>query len=431
MRRPTPGALLAVLALAGTAACGGLTGAGEAQEPADAAGTLTVWLQTDARTLWPKSVEAATAEFHRAYPKVQVSVAYQAWTDHLSKFDAAAQARRVPDVIELGTSETAQYNAAGAFLDLAPRTAEFDNSADWQKGLADACHLDGKLYCVPYYGGTRAVVYRKDLLADAGVTRPPATWAELRSAVAALAERHRDDQGFSPFYLPGQHPYGALPFVLDAGGAIASRGPDGRWRSELSSPAAITGLKNWKSLVDAGMRGDRTANDLGAAPALAAGTAAMSFSTNGQLVKVFGPEGDPALKDRIGSFPMPSPARTGQVVPPYLGGSVLAVPAMSRHRQWATEWTRRFTATAREKEFLAGGFLANTTTLTSDDPQRAGYFQGLEHSWSVPAAENWAAVEKANLVKQMLVAIATGRATPEDATRAYGKKIEALLNTPT
>ncbi|WP_371494404.1 extracellular solute-binding protein [Kitasatospora sp. NBC_00374] len=430
MRRPTRGALLAALVLAATAGCGGATGSGEAQEPADAAGTLTVWLQTDAQTLWPKSVDAATAEFRRKYPKVEVSVAYQVWTDHLAKFDAAAQAGHVPDVIELGNSETAQYNAAGAFLDLAPRTAEFDNSADWQKGLADACHLDGKLYCVPYYGGTRAVVYRKDLLADAGVTQAPRTWAELQAAVAALAERHRDDRGFSPFFLPGQHPYGALPFVLDAGGSIASRGPDGRWKSDLSSPAAIAGLKNWKSLVDAGMRGDRTANDLGAAPALAAGTAAMSFSTNGQLVKVFGAEGDPALKDRIGSFPMPSPARAGQVVPPYLGGSVLAVPAMSRHQQWAAEWTRQFTSTEREKEFLAGGFLANTMKLTSDDPQRAGYFQGLEHSWSVPPAENWAAVEKANLVKQMLVDIATGTAGPEDATRDYGKKIEDLLNTP-
>lgn len=374
-------------------------------------------------------MEAATAEFRRLYPQVQVSVAYQAWADHLAKFDAAAQADTVPDVIELGNSETALYNGAGAFVDLSARRADFDGSSGWQKPLLDACSLDGRLYCVPYYGGTRAVVYRRDLLADAGIERPPASWTELLDAVRALADRHRDEPGFSPFFLPGQHPYGALPFVFDAGGAIATRRPDGRWHCELSSPASVAGLRNWKALVDAGMRGDRTANDLGAAPALAAGTAAMSFSTNGQLVKVFGKEGDPALKDRIGSFPMPSPTRAGRYAPPFLGGSVLAVPAKSGHQRWATEWIRRFTSTEREKEFLAGGFLANTMALTSDDPQRAGYFTGLEDSWSVPPADNWAAVEKANLLRQLLVDIATGRSSPEDATRRYGRRIEDVLNT--
>ncbi|MFD3870076.1 extracellular solute-binding protein [Streptomyces sp. NPDC058623] len=428
MKRLSPCAVLTLCLAASLTACTSSSPGTGSQAGAEDKGTLTVWLQVEAQSLWPKSVESATAEFRKKYPDVTVTVSYQAWADHLSKFDAAAQAGKVPDVIELGNSETAQYTAAGAFIDLGGQRGRFDNSATWQKGLVDACAVAQKLFCVPYYGGTRAVIYRKDLLAEAGVTQPPRTWKELQNAVRALADKNRGNTNFSPFFLPGQHPYGALPFVFDAGGSIASQNAEGRWTSQLSTPASLSGLKNWKALVDAGMRGDRTANDLGAAPALAAGRAAMSFSTNGQMAKVFGPEGDPALKEKIGSFPMPSPTKDGEIAPPYLGGSVLAVPAKSGHQQWATEWIRHFTATERQKEFLAGGFLANTMTLTSDDPQRAGYFKGLEKSWSVPPAKNWAAVEKANLIKQMLADIASGKSTPEEATTAYGKKIEEVLN---
>ncbi|MEE4542418.1 extracellular solute-binding protein [Streptomyces sp. V4-01] len=424
-------AALAALLSAGAAACGsGGDDKGGGKDPGpSASGTLTVWLQVDAQTLWPKSVAAATADFNKKYPKVKVSVQYQAWADHLTKFDASAQAGKEPDVIELGNSETAQYVQAGAFTDLTAQRATFDGSAKWQKGLLDACTNAGRLFCVPYYGGTRAVVYRKDLFAAAGITGTPKTWTELRADIATLMAAHKDDKGFSAFFMPGQHPYGALPFVYDDGGKIASQGADGKWTSELSSPADVRGLKTWKSLVDAGMRGDRTGDDLGAVPALVAGKAAMSYSTNGQLVQVYSQDkGDPALKGKVGSFPMPSPTKPGSWTPPYLGGSVLAVTAKSRQQALAREWLRDFTSTAREKEFLAGGFLANTLDLTSADPERAGYFTGLENSWSVPAAKNWAQVEKNLTVKQMLADIATGRLSVEAATAKYGKQMEDTLN---
>lgn len=420
-------AALATLLLA--AACGSGGGSGQKDQSASASGKLTVWLQVDAQNLWPKSVAAATADFHRKFPKVKVSVQYQAWADHLTKFDASAQANKVPDVIELGNSETAQYLQAGAFADLTAQKSTFDGSARWQKGLTDACEFGGKLYCVPYYGGTRAVVYRKDLFAAAGITQPPKDWKGLLADVRTLMAKHKGQQGFSAFFLPGQHPYGAFPFVYDNGGQIASKGSDGKWKSDLDSPADIQGLKNWKTLMDAGMRGDRSGDDLGAVPALVAGKAAMSFSTNGQLVQVYSKDtGDPKLKGKVGSFPMPSPTKEGSYAPPYMGGSVLAVTAKSKEQTWAEQWLREYTSTAREKEFLAGGFLANTLDLTSGDPERAGYFVGLEQSWNVPPAKNWAQVEKNLTIKQMLAAIATGKMSIEDATSSYGKKMEQTLN---
>lgn len=116
-RIATATAAIGVL-LGATAACG--SSSSSSKPPTDdktASGAITVWLQTDAQTLWPQAVTDAEAAFNKVYPDVKVTVSYQAWTDHLTKFDAAAQAHTAPDVIEFGNSETGQYVAAGALKD--------------------------------------------------------------------------------------------------------------------------------------------------------------------------------------------------------------------------------------------------------------------------------------------------------------------------
>ncbi|BFU43312.1 extracellular solute-binding protein [Krasilnikovia sp. MM14-A1004] len=413
------GALLA-------AACTG----GDAHPAADdpnGPGAITVWLQTDAQTLWPQAVTDATAAFHQTYPDVKVTVVYQSWTDHLTKFDAAAQTGAVPDVLEFGNSETAQYIAAGALADLTTDRASFDNSPTWLDGLTASCTGGGRLFCVPYYGGSRAVIYRKDILADAGISRPPATWAELLADVRAVAARHAADPNFSAFYMPGSYPYGGLPFVFDAGGQIATQSADGRWHATLDSAPAQAGLAHWKTLIDAGYKGDRTKTNVNSYVQLVSGEAAMFYDTSGQMSAVFGPKGDPALKDRIGTFALPSPSTAGRLVPPFLGGSDLAVPKASAHPLWAREWIRSFTSSDRQKQFIDGGFLANTTTITSADPLRAAFSAAVAHAWFVPPAPNWAQVEKDKVINQMLVEVASGRPIA-DATGAADAAIEKSLN---
>jgi N,N'-diacetylchitobiose transport system substrate-binding protein len=414
--------LLAGCVVLATAACGG------GKDEASTKGSLTVWLQVDAQNLWPQAVADTTAEFNKQFPDVTVTVAYQAWTDHLAKFDAAAQASTVPDVIELGTTEMAQYMAAGAFADLTAKKSTFDNSGTWVKALSDAATYDGKLYGIPYYGGDRAAIYRTDLLTDAGVSTPPATWQELNDAVGKLAAKHKADPTFSAFFLPGQHQYSALPFVIDAGGQIAVQGSDGKWDAQLSSPASVAGLKNWKALMDAGYKGDRTINDLTAFSTMVAGKAAMFYDTTGQMKKVFGKDGDASLKDKIASFRMPSPTKPGGFLPTFMGGSALAIPAKSKHQDWAEAWLKLYTNSARQQAVIAGGFLANTTTVAPTDPQFKGYAEALQDTFTIPAAKNWAQVEKTKILLNMLVDIATGKKTVEEATAAADTAIEAALN---
>jgi N,N'-diacetylchitobiose transport system substrate-binding protein len=414
----------ALLAAAACSSGGG--GAAPAAEDTNAAGTITVWLQTDAQTLWPQAASAATTVFNKTYPNVKVEVVYQAWTDHLTKFDASAQAGTAPDVIEFGNSETAQYIYAGALADLTADKSKFDNASSWLDGLTASCTMGGKLFCVPYYGGARAVTYRKDIFADAGITKPPATWQELLADVQTIATKHASDPNFSAFHMPGSYPYGGLPFVYDAGGQIATQSGD-KWTATLSAPEAQKGLANWKALIDAGYKGDRTKTNVNSYVQLVSGTAAMFYDSSGQMSAVFGAKGDPALKDKIGTFPLPSPTHAGQVVPPFMGGSDLAVPKSAKHPNWSKAWIKAFTSADIEQQIVAGGFLANSKTISSSDPLMAAFSASMAHTWFVPLAKNWAQVEKDKIINQLLVDVATGKSIA-DATKAADAAIEKDLN---
>ena len=154
----------------------------------------------------------------------------------------------------------------------------------------------------------------------------------------------------------------------------------------------------------------------------------MFYDSSGQMGATFGPKGDATLKDKIGTFPMPSPTNAGQFLPPFMGGSDLAVPTSSKNAAMAEAWIRAYTATPIEQQFVKGGFLANTKTLTSDDPLLGAFSDELAHTWFVPLATNWAQVEKDNITKTMLVAIATGKQTIDQATKAADQAIDKDLN---
>src|SRR6476619_5355344 len=143
------------------------------------ANKLTVWLQVDAQSGWPDVVAAANQQFQKDHAGWTVDVQYQNWGDHLQKFDATLAGGNTPDVIEMGNTEMVKYMAAGAFADISSSKGQFDNSANWLKGLAASGVYGGKLYGVPYYAGSRVVTYRTDVYNKAGISKLPTSLAQF------------------------------------------------------------------------------------------------------------------------------------------------------------------------------------------------------------------------------------------------------------
>src|SRR5256886_14732782 len=194
-------ATFSVLGLAAAlvaAACGGTA----TNNPATQSGTLTVWLMNGSA---PQSViDSVNADFKAKYPKVTVKVEIQQWGDIGTKLDTAFGGNNPPDVIELGNTLVAKYAAADALENISGKKSSFDNSNTWLQSLTDSCTVNSKLYCVPYYAGSRAIIYRKDFFTAANV-QVPTSMDDLLTVGPKLMTAQRSDPNFSALYFPGQY----------------------------------------------------------------------------------------------------------------------------------------------------------------------------------------------------------------------------------
>ena len=416
------GGLAAALTLA-LAACGNGAGTANGNGPA----TLTVWLMTGSA---PQSiVDAVNADFKAKHSNVTVNVQLQQWSDVTTKLDTAFAGSNPPDVVELGNTLVAKYAAAGALQDLSSRRSSFENSSTWLKSLTESCTLNGKLYCAPYYAGSRAIIYRKDMFQAAGV-QPPTTMDGLLQAGQALMSANKSDANFSALYFPGKYWYAALPFIWDFGGDVAVK-QGSSWQGTLNTSSAQQGLSTLVTIVHDLSRADRTGDEAKQDQAFAQGHIAMIIANGWEVGVITDPKsGDPSLKDKLGVFPIPS-HQAGQTAPVFLGGSDLGVAAKSKNQALADEWVRLLAGTKYQTQMATvGGVIPNTTSLLSviNDPVAGVFAAAAKNSWFTPNAPNWANVESANVIPDMMVSILTGQSSVSSATSDASAKIAQILN---
>jgi N,N'-diacetylchitobiose transport system substrate-binding protein len=392
--------------------------------------TVTVWLQSDAQKGWPAVVDQATQRFEQA-TGAKVNVQWQQWSNYTTKLDSTfAGSTAIPDVVELGNTQTASYIAGGAFADLTKGKGQFENSANWLQGLADSgTSPDGKLEAVPYYAGSRVVIYRKDLFSKAGITSTPTTLAELTADLDKVKAANASDKSFSAFYMPGKYWYAAMSFVYGAGGKIADQ-QGGKWTGQLESSQAQQGLAQWQKLTSYSV-GGATKDEADQDAIMAQGHTAAILGNGWEVGSVADPKtGKPALAPLLGTFPLPSNT-AGQYTPSFLGGSDLAVPAKAPNTGLGATWIKYFTDTASQTA-LAKFAIPNATSLLNvyeaagDANKSTG--EAAKNTWFVPNTPNWANVESGNVLQNMLESIATGKSSIADAAKAADAQIAPILN---
>jgi N,N'-diacetylchitobiose transport system substrate-binding protein len=415
-----------------TGSAGNKGGGGSGLLSTNGAGkTVNVWLQSDAQKGWPAVVDQANQRFEQL-TGAKVNVQYQQWENYTSKLDSTfAGSSGIPDVVELGNTQTASYIAGGAFADLSSAKSEFENSGSWLKGLADSgTSPEGKLQAVPYYAGSRVVIYRKDLFAKAGVTTAPSTLDELFADLDKVKAANKSDPNFSAFYMAGKNWYAAMSFVYGAGGSIATQ-QGGKWQGGLSGPEAQQGLQQWQRLATDYSVGGATKDEADQDPIMAQGHVAAIIGNGWEVGSVIDPKtGSPALKDKIATFPLPGTS-AGKYTPSFLGGSDLAVPEKSSNKGLGAEWVKIFTDTASQTA-LAKFAIPNTTSLLSVYEAQAqankSTGEAAKDTWFVPNTPNWANVESNNVLQNALESIATKKSSVADATKTADEQIAKTLN---
>ena len=190
-----------------------------------------------------KIVKQYATDFQAANPGTTVNIEFVPWAQAHDKFTTSIAGGGVPDVAEMGTTWTPEFAAQGAFAEVQkPPEGEYVSS------LVDAATLDDKVWGKPWYAGSRALIYRKDVLEKAGV-EPPTTWDEMKAAAQAIKTKVPD---IFPVGYTGLTEHMYLPTIWQAGGEIATQDGD-TWKAALNSPQAAEAIDYYASFYKDGL----------------------------------------------------------------------------------------------------------------------------------------------------------------------------------
>ena len=250
----SPCRALAVLFAIGAAVLGGCLGGDDAGRGPKGGGSINVAIVAN-----PQMQDLAHLTPSLFTAKSHIKVNYTI-LDHntLREVTTRGAARdRQFDVVMIGTYETPQFGKDGHITDLT-RMASSDrayNLDDIIPSVRNGLSYERNLYAAPFYGESSFVMYRKDVLGNAGIEMPAnPTWTQ----VAEIARRI-DTPGRAGICLRGKPGWGDLgaPFttVLNTfGGTWWSARPDGSvGRAMVDQPQFRKALQFYVDLVrDAG-----------------------------------------------------------------------------------------------------------------------------------------------------------------------------------
>jgi raffinose/stachyose/melibiose transport system substrate-binding protein len=180
----------------------------EPAEPAEEQVTITWWhisTKDPGLTDWQKMADDYMAE----HPNVKIEITVLENEAFKTKLTTVMQSGEVPDIFQSwGGGTMNQQIEAGLLKDI---TADLDaDGGAWRNSFAPGAlgvySYQGKNYGVPWDMGMVGWWYNKALFEQAGITTPPATWAEFLDTVQKLK-----DAGITPIALgegdkwPGMH----------------------------------------------------------------------------------------------------------------------------------------------------------------------------------------------------------------------------------
>ncbi|MFE1941481.1 ABC transporter substrate-binding protein [Streptomyces massasporeus] len=179
IRAAAAGAVTLSLALAATACGGGsATGGGSNDSPK----TLTYWASNQGASIEvDKKVLQPELDKFEKQTGIKVKLEVVPWSDLLNRILTATTSGQGPDVLNIGNTWSASLQATGALL---PWDAENFGKIGGRDRFVDSAlgstGAEGKdPAAVPLYSMSYALYYNKKLFADAGISKPPATWDEL------------------------------------------------------------------------------------------------------------------------------------------------------------------------------------------------------------------------------------------------------------
>ena len=235
------------------------------------------------------------------------------------------------DVVMISNYETPQWARNKWLTDLEPyiaKTPGYDKN-DFIPSIRQALSYEDHMYSVPFYGESSFLMYRKDLLEQAGITLPAEpTWQQVADAAAKL-----DSPDMGGVCLRGKPGWGEVLAPLDTViNTFGGRWYDENWNAQLTSPEVEKAVDFYVDTVRGyGEPGAATSGFQECATQFSQGRAAMWYDATSAVNTVESPEAS-AVADKVGYAKAPIQVKPNSG---WLYTWSLGIPAASEHKDAA------------------------------------------------------------------------------------------------
>jgi multiple sugar transport system substrate-binding protein len=369
-----------------------------------------------------EQVEHLLAPFRAAHPEIHLAVQGIPWDAAHDKLLTAFAGDVTPDVCQLGTTWVSELAALGALAPLDERlkaTPDID-SRDYFAGPWAGDRVDGQMLALPWYAETRALFYRKDLLAAHGFDHPPANWEEFFTIAKALTT----DANHYGAFLPPNPASDPVPLYMawqQRADVLDLKTLHGTARS----PAFANAVSFYARCFSSGVAPREQGMMTNFYQAFAAGTMAMFISGPWNVAALR--ERQPGLTSKWGVAILPG---TNGRHTSIAGGSALAIFKHSRHQDAAWALVHFLSQSTVQRDFyhLTNDLPARKSAWTgpelTDDTAKAFYAQ-LQDARPAPAVPEWEQV--AARLGGWVEKTVYGRTDVKSALEGLDSEVDALL----
>jgi len=396
-------ATVAVLLPAGCAANTPGDGAGDqtvgyaADRPAV---TLEFWYMPYGGPIQDRAVIQETEEFHKAHPNITINPVRIQWSDALTRLSTATTSGEGPDVTVLGTTWVGGFSALKA---LRPYTGAEITAVGGKDVFAaaswSASHELGsdEITALPWLTDVRALFYRKDVLAKAGVD-PATAFTNWDAFEATLKKIKASGSTVWPLAIGNENNFGIIhnvaPFIWGAGGNLLNEAGD---KSLLAEAPAVDGVTYYQRLVstyDDPEAMKLTSSDV--PEAFARGVGAITIDNSQSVGDYLADPAREGLRNGWGTAPMPA-GKAGRFG--FFGGSGLAILKAAKHPAAAFEWVKFLTGEESQRRYSVSSGLwparsaAIMGTRLESDPAYAAFREMIAAGRMYPSIPAWIVVE--------------------------------------
>ncbi len=382
-----------------------------------------------------EEMRAALDEFEAANPGITVELQTIAWGDSRDQFLREAAVGQGPDVVHIAFVWTQEMAEAGILRSI----EELEGYQPLPNGFDDfiateLTEYEGQHWGLPWSADTWAMVYRTDVLAEAGISDLPTTWDELLADSRTIVE-NTDSVGFS-FPAGNQIWFPVNYFLWSNGQEFISADGNGGYELGASADQVATAMEYFSTYIEEGLVSESilsidVPHDPALMQALLDGDQAMALmptNTFRQLLAAY-EETHPGEDIPLQSGVMMAGSQAPQT---HLGGRTLVVNANSDHPEEAWRLVQYLAAAPLFENYYVNQFPAQRSLLSQIDyrPEESGFSTQLaEHTrtWGAYASSGAGVGQMWNVTARAFGTALSGQSSASDTAADLLEELERMI----